>query len=77
MSLMLAVSAVFTAASTDDLNLALQFGHSKIAASLVSPISFCGLREGMGHVLTGADTLKPQFGQLTKRYPHISLGWCI
>jgi hypothetical protein len=67
---MLNVSWVAILASMADLNLALQFGHSKMAASLVCSFSLRGLREGMGQVLTGAVTLEPQFGQLTKWSPH-------
>jgi hypothetical protein len=60
-----------------DLNLALQLGHSKMAASFVSSPSLGGLREGMGHVFTGTVTLKPQLGQLTKWSPHAIMMWRI
>jgi hypothetical protein len=60
--------------STVDLNRALQFGHSKIAATMICLLPFEGFRDGIGHVLTGVATSKPQFGQLTNEYPHATIG---
>jgi hypothetical protein len=45
-----------------------------MAASLICLLPFEGFRGGIGHVLTGVATSKPQFGQLTKEYPPATIG---
>jgi hypothetical protein len=51
----------------------LQFGQSKIPASLTPSPFLKGLRDGMGHVLTGFSTAYPHLGQLTKYSPQVTI----